>query len=102
MVKVLLDNDTFKDESRWVYIPECSCNNAFFTRMKFNHLPFSIVRLIALVIINDYYACLDELLSEVFSVTATVISGATETNEYLEATTHEMNCLAFMRRTSYA
>jgi hypothetical protein len=94
MVKILLDNEV----ERWVYVPECSCNDAFFTRFRFDHMN-TIVKLTKLVICNDFYACPYELLSEVFSERISIYSGATETDQYLNATFHEVDCSKVVRRT---
>lgn len=90
MVKVLLNHYT----PEWVYIPECPCNDAFFTRFKFDQMNM-IVNITTLVIYNDYHGTmleLSELLSEVYNVPISVYSGAIETNQYRTAVRHEGVC----------
>lgn len=87
MVKILLDSEV----DRWIYIPECPCNNAFFTRFSFDSMN-TIVKLITLVIYNDYYESPYELDLVSFGEFISVYSGACETEEYLNATIHEVGC----------
>lgn len=90
MVKIILD----KRVDLWVYIPECPCNNAFFTQFNFDQLNM-IVRLTKLVIYNSYIhnASPYELLSEAFGEYVSLYSGAIENDNYLKATTHEVGCI---------
>lgn len=90
MVRIMI-NDYVPE---WVYVPECSCNDAFFTRFKFDQLNM-IVKLTTLVMYNDYDGSMlefSELLSEVYNEPISIYSGAIETKNYEKAIRHEDVC----------
>lgn len=88
MVIILLDNDV----ERWLYITECSCNDAFFRIFSSNQLQ-TITKVTTLVNIHDHVADPYDLLSEAFSDRVSVYSGATETKQYANACVHEKYCM---------
>lgn len=90
MVKIVLDKITATNHDWWLYIPECSCNDASLMRLNFDHNS-SIISLTKLINIESYFTCPSEP-SVMFSEKVTLICGAKETNAYLNAIEHEEFC----------